>query len=140
MSVIRYGDLTVEMVDHHGALITRQPQRRAPVDSFSPRPSAVPRSLPVPGREEQVADALRAIEQGRPVEFYAGCGYGKTTLLQHIAAMAAERHPAFTCVYVRADGDRVEDLLQQLVSELYESAQPVRASEMLAPVFLGVEG
>lgn len=126
MSVIRYGDLNVEMVDNHGVLISRLSQRQAPVDSFSPRPPAVPRSQPVPGREEQVADALRAIEQGRPVEFHAGCGYGKSTLLQHIAAMAADRQPAFTCVYVRADGDRVEDLLQQLVSELYESAQPVK--------------
>jgi hypothetical protein len=60
------------------------------------------------------------------VEFHAGCGYGKSTLLQYIAAMAADRQPAFTCVYVRADGDRVEDLLQQLVSALYESAQRVK--------------
>ena len=126
MSVIRYGDLNVEMVDNHGVLISRLSQRQAPIDAFSPRPPAVPRSLPVSGREEQVADAFRAIEQGRPVEFHAGCGYGKTTLLQHIAAVAAERRPTFTCVYVRADGDRVEDLLHQLVTELYDSAQPVK--------------
>jgi hypothetical protein len=69
VSVIRYGDLNVDMVDHHGALITRQPQRRASVDSFSSRPPAVPRNLPAPGREEQVADALRVIEQGCPAEF-----------------------------------------------------------------------
>ena len=126
MSVIRYGDLNVEMVDNHGVLISRLSQRQPPIDAFSPRPPAVPWNLPAPGREEHVADAFRAIEQGRPVEFHAGCGYGKTTLLQHIAAVAAERRPTFTCVYVRADGDRVEDLLQQLVTELYDSAQPVK--------------
>jgi beta-lactam-binding protein with PASTA domain len=126
MSVIRYGDLNVEIASSHGALITRLTQQQAPVDSFSPRHSEAPQSLPVPGREQQVADALRAIEQGRPVEFHAGCGYGKTTLLQHIAASAAERHRALSCVYLRADGDRVEDLLQHLVTELYRSEQPVK--------------
>ena len=126
MSVIRYGNLNVEIASSHGALITRLAQQQAPVDSFSPRPPAAPRSLPVPGREQQVADALRAIEQGRPVEFHAGCGYGKTTLLQHIAASATERHPAFSCVYLRADGNRVEDLLHQLVTELYRSERRVK--------------
>ena len=126
MSVIRYGDLNVEIANSHGVLITRLTQRQAPVDSFSPRPPAALQNLPVPGREQQVADALREIEQGRPVEFHAGCGYGKTTLLQHIAASAAERHRASSCVYLLADGNRVEDLLQQMVTELYRSEQPVK--------------
>ena len=126
MSVIRYGDLNVEIASSHGARITRLTQQQAPVDSFSPRHPEAPQSLPVPGREQQVADALRAIEQEHPVEFHAGCGYGKTTLLQHIAASAAERHRSFSCVYLRADGDRVEDLLQHLVTELYRSEQPVK--------------
>lgn len=126
MSVIRYGDLNVEIASSHGAVITRLAQQQAPVDSFSPRRPEAPQSLPVPGREQQVADALRAIEQGRPLEFHAGCGYGKTALLQHIAASAAERHRAFSCLYLRADGDRVEDLLQELVTELYRSDQPVK--------------
>ncbi len=126
MSVIRYGELNVEIASSHGAVITRLTQQQAPVDSFSPRHAEASQSLPVPGREQQVADALRAIEQGRPVEFHAGCGYGKTALLQHVAANAAERHPAFSCVYLRADGDRVEDLLQELVTEVYRSEQPVK--------------
>ena len=126
MSVIRYGDLNVDIASSHGALITRLAHRQAPVDSFSPRPPEAPQSQPVPGREQQVADALRAIEQGRPVEFHAGCGYGKTALLQHIAASAAERHRAFSCVYLRADKDRVEDLLHELVTGLYRSEQPVK--------------
>ena len=126
MSVIRYGHLNVEITSSHGALITHLTQQQAPVDSFSPRHPEAPQSLPVPGREQQVADALRAIEQGRPVEFHAGCGYGKTALLQHIAASAAERHRAFSCVYLRAGGDRVEDMLQELVTELYRSEQPVK--------------
>jgi hypothetical protein len=126
VNAIRYDDLNVEIASSHGALITRLTQRQAPIDSFSPRRPEAPQNLPVPGREQQVADALRAIEQGRPVEFHAGCGYGKTTLLQHIAARAAERHRAFSCVYLRADGGRVEDLLQHLVTELYRSEQPVK--------------
>jgi beta-lactam-binding protein with PASTA domain len=126
VSVIRYDNLNVELNGSHGALITRLTQRQASVDSFSRRPLAAPSILPAPGREQQVADALRAIEQGHAIEFHAGCGYGKTTLLQRIAASAADRHPAFSCVYLRADGDRVEDLLQQLVTELYRSEQRVK--------------
>ena len=118
VSVIRYGDLNVEMADGHGALVTRLAQRQSPVDSFFPRgPEAVP-SPPIWGREQEVADALRAIEQGRPVEFHARCGNGITTLLQHITASAAERHRASSCVYLRADRGSVEDLLQQLVTDL----------------------
>ena len=126
MSAIQYGDLNVETASSHGALITRLTQRQASVDSFSPRRLGIPPNPPVLGREQQVANALRAIGQGHPIEFHAGCGYGRTTLLQHIAASAAERYRAFTCVYLRADGSRVEDLLQLLVTELYRSERSVK--------------
>jgi beta-lactam-binding protein with PASTA domain len=140
VDAIRYGDLNIEN-GSHGVLISRLPQRQAAVDAFSRRLPAAPPvpPVPLPGREQQVADALRAIEQGRPVEFHAGCGYGKTTLLQHIAASAAARHPEFSCVYLRADGDRVEDLLQQLVTRLYQSARPVKLTPAECAHLLGRE-
>jgi beta-lactam-binding protein with PASTA domain len=140
VDAIRYGELNIEN-GSHGVLISRLPQRQAAVDAFSRRLSTAPPvpPVPLPGREQQVADALRAIEQGRPVEFHAGCGYGKTTLLQHIAASAAARHPEFSCVYLRADGDRVEDLLQQLVTRLYQSARPVKLTPAECAHLLGRE-
>ena len=47
MSVIRYGDLNVDIASSHGALITRLAHRQAPVDSFSPRPPEAPQSQPI---------------------------------------------------------------------------------------------
>jgi beta-lactam-binding protein with PASTA domain len=141
VDAIRYGDLNIEN-GSHGVLISRLPQRQAAVDAFPRRLPATPPvpPVPLPGREQQVADALRAIEQGRPLEFHAGCGYGKTTLLQHIAVSAAARHPEFSCVYLRADGDRVEDLLQQLVTRLYQPARPVKLTPAECAHLLGREG
>jgi hypothetical protein len=126
VSAIRYGNLSVELVSRHGARLTRLTVRQDPVDLFRPRhPRALPPSRIV-GREQEVAEALRAIGQGRPIEFHAGCGYGRTTLLQQIAASAAERYRGSGCVYLRADGDRAGDVVQQLVTELYDAEQPVK--------------
>jgi hypothetical protein len=118
MSAILYGNLSVEIASRHGARITPMTLRQNPFDLLSPqRPEALARPQ-ILGREQQSADAFHAIQQGHPIEFYANCGYGKTTLLQHIAASASEWYSASSCIYLRADRDRVEDLLQNLVDSL----------------------
>lgn len=75
-------------------------------------------------REKEAAAAFAANQAGRPAGFYAACGYGKTTLLQHISATASERGVAPSCVYLRADGDRVADLLQGLVAKSLQKNNP----------------
>src|SRR5215470_6970804 len=126
MSAILYGNLSVEIVSRDGARITRTTLRQNPLDLLRPqRPEAPARPL-ILGRQQQSADAFRAVQQGRPIEFYADCGYGKTTLLQHIAASASEWYSASSCIYLRMDRDRVEDFLQQLVAQLYSSDRPVK--------------
>jgi len=89
------------------------------------------------GRERESADAFAAIGSGRPVGFQAACGYGKTTLLQHIAAAASERGVATSCIYLRAEGNRVGDLLQQLVARLYSSDRPVKLTPEQCAQLLG---
>ena len=74
------------------------------------------------GREREAADALAAIQDGRT----AACGYGKTTLLRYIAARAAERGLASCYINLRAAGDRMEDVLQDLVAKFYVSDRPVK--------------
>ncbi len=88
-------------------------------------PAALPRPRML-GRERESADARRAIRAGQPIGLHATCGYGKTTLLQHIVASAADDGVAPNCIYLRADGDRIEDLLHDLVTRLYTSARPVK--------------
>jgi len=126
MSAILYGNLTVEIASRHGARLTRMTLRQNPVDLLRPqRPDALARP-PILGREQQSADAFHAIQQGSSIEFHADCGYGKTTLLQNIAATASEWYSASSCIYLRADRGRVEDLLQHLVDQLYSADQPVK--------------
>jgi PASTA domain len=126
MSAILYGNLSVEVASRHGARVTRTTLRQNPVDLLRPqRPDALARP-PILGREQQSADAFHAIQQGSSIEFHADCGYGKTTLLQHIAASASEWYSASSCIYLRADRGRVEDLLQRLVDQLYSADQPVK--------------
>ncbi len=140
MSAILYGNLSIEIVSRDGARITRTTARQNPLDLLRPQhPEALARPL-VLGRQQQSADAFRAIQQGRPIEFYADCGYGKTTLLQHIAASASEWYSASRSVYLRVDRGRVEDLLQQLVAQLYSSEQPVKLTPGECAQLLGQAG
>ena len=126
MSAILYGNLRAEIVSNAGARIERVSLRQATVDLLHPRP---PEALQKPlmlGREGEAADALAAIQGGRPVGFYAACGYGKTTLLQNVVAIASERGLAPCFINLRAAGDRMGDLLDDLVAKLYVSDQPVK--------------
>jgi beta-lactam-binding protein with PASTA domain len=140
MNAILYGNLSVEIASRHGARVTRVTLRQNPFDLLHRRrPEALPRQ-PIFGREQQLADALRAIQQRRPIEFHADCGYGKTTLLEHIVAGVSERYSAAGCIYLQADRDRVEDLLQQLVTQLYRSDQPVKLTPGECAQLLGQAG
>ena len=140
MNAILYGNLSVEIVSRHGTRITRMALRQNPSDLLRPRRREALPGPPILGREQQSAAALRAIQQGRPIEFHADCGYGKTTLLQHITATASERYSASRCIYLRADGDSIDDLLQHLVSELYSSDQRVKLTPAECAQLLGQAG
>jgi hypothetical protein len=126
MSTILYGNLTVEIIDDLGTRIEHARGGPAALDLLTLRPSEIPRAPLMRGRARESADALNAIAAGRPFEFHASCGYGKTTLLSWIAAVAAGRGIAPRGLYLRMDSDRVEDLLHQLVTRLFSSAQAVK--------------
>lgn len=79
---------------------------------------------PLPGREAVVAAARREILAPRPVEFHAPCGYGKTTLLRHLASGAVWA----PSVYVRVGSTPLDDVLQMVVDRLYSCPEPVKAT------------
>jgi RecA/RadA recombinase len=137
MNAILYGNLSVEIVNGLGGKIERFTARQTLADVFRVQPVAPILRPVILGRERQAADAFAAIHAGRPVEFYGGCGYGKTTLLQHVIAEARELGVAASCVYVRANQDRVGDLLQQLVSELFSSERRVKLTPAQCAHILG---
>jgi hypothetical protein len=139
MSTILYGNLSVAVVDELGTLLDRPRALPAPADMLRPRRPEVPSLPPMLGRNRELADAFSAIHARHPVEFHAACGYGKTTLLQHIAATAGARGIALNCLYLRMDADRVDDLLHRLVTTLFSSARPVKltqdeCAQVLGPV------
>ncbi len=127
MNTILYGNLSVEIIADLGARVNRLSLRSAP-PSLVPRPFRPPESsrFALLGRQEQINEAYAAIRSQRPVEFTATCGYGKSTLLRHVAANAVSDGAAGSSVYLNAGPDGIDDLLQRLVTKLYTADQPVK--------------
>lgn len=126
MRAILYGNLQAEIFSGAGVRLTRVTLRQARSDLLRPGQPAAPYRPRMLGRERETAEALAVIQAGGPVGFHAACGYGKTTLLENIAATALERGLAPSAIYLRADRNRVGDLLQQLVARLYACDQSVK--------------
>jgi len=137
MTGILYGNLRAEIVGDAGARIQRVRSRPAAAAMLAPRPPDAPRKPLIRGRDREVADAFATIAAGRPAGFYAACGYGKTTLLRYVVAVAAERGLAPRCIYLRAHGDRVGDLLQDLATRLYVFDRPVKLTQQECGQLLG---
>jgi beta-lactam-binding protein with PASTA domain len=137
MNAILYGNLSVEVASLHGVRIARVTQRHNPADLLQPRDTKVPVNPRITGREEQALEAFCAIRERRPIAFYSDCGYGKTTLLQHIAARAAEWYGESMCVFLPAAQNRAEDILQQLVAQLYCSDRRVKLTAGQCAQLLG---
>jgi hypothetical protein len=137
MTAILYGNLSVEIVSSLGARIERATLRQDVSDMLSPQHPEVLPGPPMLGREQESRDALAAIQSGQPVGFYAACGFGKTTLLQYLIATASQRDTAASCVYLRADGRRCGDVLQQLVARLYRPDRPVKLTPAQCARLLG---
>jgi PASTA domain len=137
MSTIRYGNLSAEIVSGQGARLTRLTLRQADPDFLRAGRPGAPPDPQILGRDQQSADALDAIQQGRSIEFHAPCGYGKTALLHRILALASQLYGASSCLYLRADRDRVGDLLQDLTATLYRSDQRVKLTPAQCARLLG---
>jgi hypothetical protein len=137
VSSILYGNLRAEIAGGAGTRIQRARIRpAAAVLPASRQPQPPPKPLLL-GRDQEAADVFAAIRVGQPAGFYAACGFGKTTLLRYIVAAAAERALAPSCIYLRAHGDRVGDLLQDLVTRLYDFDEPVKLTQQECGQLLG---
>lgn len=137
MTAILYGNLRVEIISDTGARVQRLGFSQAAPDLLRPSQAEALRNPPMLGREREVADAFAAIEAGQSAGFFGTCGYGKTTLLQNVAAAASERGIASRSIYRRAGGNRIEDLLQDLAAELFVCEQPVKLTPQECAQVLG---
>jgi hypothetical protein len=139
MNAIRYGNLRAEIASNAGVRVHRGRLGPPAATLLAPRPPDTPRRPLLLGRDREVSAAFATIAAGQPAGFHAGCGYGKTTLLRYVTADAAARGLASRCVYLRADGNRVTDLLHDLVTRLYVCDQPIKLTpqecgQLLGPV------
>jgi tetratricopeptide (TPR) repeat protein len=119
---IVYGNLRIEFLDQHGGRVQRITARtRPPAIHERPRPLPDGPVGGVRGRADEIA-AAQAATAGAPVGFHGGCGAGKTTLLRHLAVRSA----AGNAVYLRVAGQRLDDVLQELLDELFVTDQPFK--------------
>jgi hypothetical protein len=119
---IVYGNLRIEFHTRHGGRVQRITARTGPQAMRErPRADADGPSGELRGRAGEVA-AGQAATAGAPVGFHGGCGVGKTTLLRHLAVRSA----AGNAVYLRVAGQRLDDVLQELMDELFISDQPFK--------------
>jgi hypothetical protein len=122
---IVYGNLRIEIRAEHGDNIQRTSlQAKPPAIHARPHPFAPSGPVWVQGRDAEVA-AAQAMSSGEVIEFSAGCGFGKSTLLRHLAAQAGAEEGA-AVVYLRVGGQRRDDLLQRLVDALYTATPPFK--------------
>jgi len=123
---ILYGNFRLEVSGGAGSLVHRLAKQPSP--GLLPRPRRAPESVPAgpAGRDEQLHVVRRARQAQRPVGFYGACGYGKTTLLRHVAASATADGLAQPGVYLPPGRGGLRDLLHRLVTEFYTADQPVK--------------
>ena len=126
MNTILYGNLRVEIFDDLGARVSRLSMRAANPPQRRPGPARRAGLALPPGRDVQVTDAYAAIRAQRPIEFTAACGYGKTTLLRHLADNAVDNGASDVSVYLRAGAEDPADIVQRLFAELYLADPPVK--------------
>jgi hypothetical protein len=122
---IVYGNLRIEILAEHGGRIQRTTLKAKP-PTIQPRPRSFVLSGParLQSRGAEVA-AAQAVNPGEAMEFHAACGFGKSTLLRHLAAQAdAEGQTAV--VYLRVGGQHRDDLLQRIVDALYTANRPFK--------------
>jgi hypothetical protein len=105
MSTILYGNFSLEIIDDLGTRVSRAERGPNPAQLLSPRHPEAPTAPLMRGRTRESADALSAISLGRPYEFHASCGFGKTTLLLRVAVLAAGHGIAPHCLYARMDSE-----------------------------------
>jgi hypothetical protein len=100
----------------HGAVVTKASPARP--ERIPPPVRLLPRRTDLLGRTEEVAAATDSLSQGRPVEFHAGAGSGKTALLRALSFQPPEGAPDGV-VYLSRRNLPVDDLLEALYEATY---------------------
>jgi len=128
---IAVGNYVVQIGSVHGGVVNIAMPDQKP--RLQPRPTPVllrPRRFPgLLDRREESNSANLALSAYQPVEFFAGPGFGKTSLLRHLA-----HHPTTTSypdgvIYQVGRRRLVDDILQFLFEAFIESDRPYKPTD-----------
>ncbi len=128
---IAVGNFVVQIGSVHGGVVNIGMPEEQP--RWQPRPGPVllrPRRFPgLLDRQPETEAALAALRIAQPLEFYGSPGWGKTSLLRHLAYTL----PGLTCpdgiVFLTARQQPLADLRLALFEAFYESAVPGKPTE-----------
>lgn len=115
MRTVQYGEHRIDLIDGAGGLI--RPAGPGADRPRRTRPPVIAVATPL-GRETQVALALSALDQGRPVHFHGPCGVGKSTLLRHLALVAGRDFARPGAFLEPGPDEHPDDVVQDLLREL----------------------
>ncbi|MFN8456718.1 MAG: hypothetical protein U0401_18965 [Anaerolineae bacterium] len=128
---IAVGNYVVQIGSVHGGVVNVTMPEEQP--RWQPRPGPVllrPRRFSdLLDRQTETGAAVAAIQATQPLEFYGSPGWGKTSLLRHLAYTL----PTVTCpdgiVYLAARQQPLADLRLALFEAFYESNIPAKPTE-----------
>lgn len=128
---IAVGKYVVQIGSVHGGVVNVALPEEQP--SWQPRPGPVllrPRRFSdLLDRQMETGAAAAALQAAQPLEFYGSPGWGKTSLLRHLAYTL----PTITCpdgiVYLTARQQPLADLRLALFEAFYESSIPGKPTE-----------
>ncbi|MFN8455401.1 MAG: choice-of-anchor D domain-containing protein [Anaerolineae bacterium] len=128
---IAVGNYVVQIGSVHGGVVNVTMPEEQP--AWQPRPGPVllrPRRFSgLLDRHPETEAALAALRAAQPLEFYGAPGWGKTSLLRHLAYTL----PNVTCpdgiVFLTARQQPLADLRLALFEAFYESAVPGKPTE-----------
>jgi hypothetical protein len=131
---VAVGDRILQIGSVHGGVVNivppeRQPRLRMRTAPILLRPRPVSDLL---DRETEISTANAGMHSAQPVEFYGQAGWGKTTLLRHLAHQPLGASFPDGIVYLSARRQPLADLLQALVDAFCESEVPFRVTDSQA--------
>ena len=135
MAEMLYGNFRIEL----DANLGNQVDRTMPAS-----PAAFTRRWPIPvdppaallGRDQELDQIRQAVLQLGPIQFYASCGFGVTTLLRYVAAGRPGVSVSAPYLYLRVGDDPLPDVLHRLVSAAFASEGTIRPTPSLSAQLL----
>ena len=135
MAEMLYGNFRIELDANLGNQVDRtMPASPAAFTLRWPIPVDPPAALL--GRDQELDQIRQAVLQRGPIQFYASCGFGVTTLLRYVAAGRPGVNVSAPYLYLRVGDDPLPDVLHRLVSAAFASEGTIRPTPSLSAQLL----